>query len=256
VLVALLTGVLLIFSWAQNRSHRSFAWWGVANLLLANALLFLGYGAMVCAARQFEGWRTYFRLLFGGAALWLIFCQFPALHDSTMARIYHGQALLCLGRYRRLQLGSRVHPREGANGAARLACPCRGQAGLHGILCLMRIPICPAQRIAARFWNRPTRCLRGCPDRKLSAAVLLLDLDHFKSINDRFGHDVGDGVLRATAQSLSEVLRKGDLFNQSAAKNSPVVCRTRRHSRQMPLPSVFGLPYRSFILCLLVGRSV
>jgi hypothetical protein len=106
------------------------------------------------------------------------------------------------------------------------------------------------------IWNRPTRCLRGCPDRKLSAAVLLLDLDHFKSINDRFSHDVGDGVLRATAQSLSEVLRKGDLFNQSAAKNSPVVCRTRRHSRQMPLPSVFGLPYRSFILCLLVGRSV
>jgi hypothetical protein len=101
VLVALLTGVLLIFSWAQNRSHRSFAWWGVANLLLANALLFLGYGAMVCAARQFVGWRTDFRLLFGGAALWLIFCQFPALH------LYHGQDLLCLGRYRRLQLGSR-----------------------------------------------------------------------------------------------------------------------------------------------------
>jgi hypothetical protein len=85
VLVALLTGVLLIFSWAQNRSHRSFAWWGWANLLLANALLFLGYGAMACAARQFVGWRTDFRLLFGGAALWLIFCQFPALH------LYHGR---------------------------------------------------------------------------------------------------------------------------------------------------------------------
>jgi hypothetical protein len=57
----------------------------VANLRLANALLFLGYGAMACAARQFVGWRTDFRLLFGGAALWLIFCQFPALH------LYHGR---------------------------------------------------------------------------------------------------------------------------------------------------------------------
>src|SRR4051794_27162038 len=135
VLVALLTGVLLIFSWAQNRSHRSFAWWGVANLLVANALLFLGYGAMVCAARQFVGWRTDFRLLFGGAALWLIFCQFPALHDSTMD-------LLGLGRYRRLQLGSGLSPRKGPRGAPRLACPAAPWAGLHGFLCLMRIPIC------------------------------------------------------------------------------------------------------------------
>lgn len=42
-------------------------------------------------------------------------------------------------------------------------------------------------------------------------AVAILDVDHFKAINDRHGHDVGDLALRHLAQVLDEVRRKGDL---------------------------------------------
>lgn len=42
-------------------------------------------------------------------------------------------------------------------------------------------------------------------------AVLLVDIDHFKSINDRFGHDIGDKAIIAVAKALATRSRTGDL---------------------------------------------
>ena len=56
-----------------------------------------------------------------------------------------------------------------------------------------------------------------------SVAVLLADLDHFKSINDRFGHAVGDHVLQIFAEVASAKLGPYDLIGRLGGEEFAIV---------------------------------
>jgi diguanylate cyclase (GGDEF)-like protein len=54
-------------------------------------------------------------------------------------------------------------------------------------------------------------------------AVLLLDLDHFRQLNDRYGARIGDAVLRAVADTLRDEVRSADLVGRSGGEEFAVL---------------------------------
>ena len=59
-----------------------------------------------------------------------------------------------------------------------------------------------------------------------SAAVIFFDLDHFKRVNDTYGHATGDDVLRAFAGELIRTVRSGDVVARTGGEEFGVLLRT------------------------------
>ncbi len=62
--------------------------------------------------------------------------------------------------------------------------------------------------------DRLQHAMRQSERRDTSLAVVYLDLDGFKAVNDTHGHEVGDGLLITLAQRMSSALREGDTLSR------------------------------------------
>ncbi|MCW9006012.1 MAG: EAL domain-containing protein, partial [Gammaproteobacteria bacterium] len=76
------------------------------------------------------------------------------------------------------------------------------------------------------FKDRVTHCIASAKRNSTKLAVMFLDLDRFKLINDTLGHSVGDKLLQATAERLQNCIRSSDSVTiNSNAPINPSIAR-------------------------------
>ena len=65
--------------------------------------------------------------------------------------------------------------------------------------------------------------ITGAVDKRRPVSLMVLDIDHFKAVNDTFGHDAGDQVLKVFAGRVRKVVRNADLFCRMGGEEFVVV---------------------------------
>lgn len=96
----------------------------------------------------------------------------------------------------------------------------------------------------------------------MAVVVMYVDLDGFKPVNDRFGHNVGDEVLRQTARRLSACVRSGDVIARLGGDEfvAVLLVSERAHGEVSDIPqrliAAVNAPYPIQGLAITVGCSV
>jgi diguanylate cyclase (GGDEF)-like protein/PAS domain S-box-containing protein len=111
------------------------------------------------------------------------------------------------------------------------------------------------------FQQRLQHTVEQCNRTDRKAAVLCVDLDMFKSVNDSFGHPIGDRLLQQVAQRLKSALGASDLAarlggDEFALILDPISEPTEVGDRATRLISALSAPYDVDGLELTVGASI
>lgn len=88
---------------------------------------------------------------------------------------------------------------------------------------------------AGRWEELSRHALTNCAVRRRPAALLIIDIDHFKAVNDTFGHLAGDRILAAVAADIRAELGPGDLVGRFGGEEFVVTTIGLDGSRSMVL---------------------
>ena len=285
--VTLVLGVLLLFTWYQNRGIRALGWWSASHFVMcagasllgarglipdvlsmeiANALILISCGLAWGGARQFDDRPVPLSGVLAGPILWMLASQLPLLSESINALIMFSSAIISV-----YVIGTGCEIWRGRVQEPLLSrWPLAVTLFVHGAVYALRVwlvfafPVAPGATFHSAAWfsiiglesllflivasfmilamakerselvhktNAMLDPLTNIPNRRafLDAAMrrmrqrsrnpepvtaLLFDLDHFKSINDRFGHPIGDEVLRVFTAKASAEFRSTDLMGR------------------------------------------
>jgi diguanylate cyclase (GGDEF)-like protein len=279
-------GLLLLFSWLQDRRSTTLVYWGAGYIIagiggilfaargslpiyiaitVGGTITMAAFGLMWSGARSFEGRRPNVPLALAGAVIWALLATGGFFDSHIYFRIV--VATLIIVSYLLLTVGEFWFARDKElvsrwpamilllmqagffiirlMFAERLPFPggvTHFQPGLlpYGIFVLLLNNFClaflvmnmtkerleldqrrlalvdPLTGVANRraFLDRGDRAMRRAFHDKRPAALLLLDLDFFKQINDTFGHQAGDQVLRDFCEVAGSALRPDDMFGR------------------------------------------
>ena len=78
------------------------------------------------------------------------------------------------------------------------------------------------------FFDRLTHALEISERRRSATALLFLDIDCFKAVNDTFGHGTGDAVLVRVAERLADAVRASDTVARLGGDEFVVLCEDLR----------------------------
>lgn len=100
----------------------------------------------------------------------------------------------------------------------------------------------------ALFHDRMTQALAQARRRERAAAVLFLDIDRFKTVNDTLGHAMGDLLLKQVARRLADSLRAGDTVGRLSGDEFGIILGDLRtpadvHNVAQKIIQVFSAPF-------------
>jgi diguanylate cyclase (GGDEF)-like protein len=89
-----------------------------------------------------------------------------------------------------------------------------------------------------------------------SCSVLMLDIDHFKAVNDHHGHAAGDAVLKAFAETIAGLLRSSDTFGRLGGEEFAVLLPHTDRDGALNLAERLRLAVAGIRVAVEAGREV